>query len=114
MKTIILETNSKVNRETLMSLIKDFFNKKDIIISDVRVVELPDSILTRRGRPRKYKFREMEIGDKIILCNHYSKYEHQKFGNHPRNWAKKSPDCKHYRFKTYKTDDNKIATIRIA
>lgn len=114
MKSITLETNSKIENEVLSELINNFLFEKGIIIDDIKINEVPDTILSKRGRKPKYPFKRMEIGDVMILCDHYSRYEHQKYGNYPRNWAKKSPDCKHYRFKTYKTDDGKIATMRIA
>jgi len=74
-----------------------------------------DNIVKRSnaGRKAKYDFRGMKVGDRIVLSNSYSRYDHAKYGNYARNFARKSPDCKHYKFSTIREGD-KIITIRIA
>lgn len=113
MKKIILDTHSDIDNDVLMEMINIFLFEKGIVIDDININDVDDAILSKRGRKPIYPFRRMEIGDTMVLCDHYSREEHQKYNNYPRNWAKKSPDCKHYRFKTYKTDDGRIATTRI-
>jgi hypothetical protein len=95
-----------------IDMINDFFMDKGIVPMEIRISDV-EIMKGEAGRRNKYNFRDMEIGETKVLCDSYSRYKHQKYGNAPRNWAKKSPDCKHYRFRTYKTEDGKIATKRI-
>lgn len=113
---IRLSTNH--DKEKVEIILNSLFYKNGLAANDITIHEYSINHLlevkkSTTGRNNKYPFRFMNIGDAFVISEHYSREEMQKKGNAPRNWAKQSPDCKHYRFSVKKTYDNKILVIRI-
>ncbi len=81
-------------------------------MSSIKDTPLPKKYLDRKIT--KYPFKQMEIGDSIIISEVYSRHEMALKGNAARNWANKSQHCKKWRFSLCKTDEGKIMITRIA
>ena len=84
------------------------FKKREILGYEInKNIPIPVSGI---GRPRKYPFKEMNIGDSFIIYEKYSRLNMSLMGNAARNWSKKGNYG--YKFTLKKTEDNKIRIWR--
>lgn len=63
---------------------------------------------------RFYPFlRDMEVGDSFLTEFEYSRANMTKVSNRLRNFARKSNDCKDWKFTTRKWEENKMRVLRL-
>ena len=109
--------DSSFSEDTLKNLVTSALNQNGLYFKEIHMnkfnMEGPKKKRNLQGRPNKYPFREMRVGDQYVFSTKYTRYLMNLACSAARNWAKKSGNCTDRKFRVHKGEFNNVIITRV-